>query len=120
MATREENLKKINEELELMSDEELDKVAGGSPGQTADDSRFFNSLNGSTNRYDAYDVYHWDKGEDEVEAAWSKVGITAELYDEIGVNNKYFLNGNQITQEQARQHAMNVVGKQMKESEWKW
>ena len=30
MATREENLKKINEELEQLSDEELDKVAGGS------------------------------------------------------------------------------------------
>ena len=29
MATREENLKKINEELEKLSDEELDKVAGG-------------------------------------------------------------------------------------------
>ena len=29
MATREENLKKINEELEQLSDEELDKVAGG-------------------------------------------------------------------------------------------
>ena len=29
MATREENLKKINDELELMSDEELEKVAGG-------------------------------------------------------------------------------------------
>ena len=30
MATREENLKKINTELEKLSDEELDKVAGGS------------------------------------------------------------------------------------------
>ncbi len=30
MATREENLKKINEELEKLSDEELEKVAGGS------------------------------------------------------------------------------------------
>ncbi|MBE8949026.1 MAG: hypothetical protein SR3Q1_00275 [Quinella sp. 3Q1] len=29
MATREENLKKINEELEKLDDEELDKVAGG-------------------------------------------------------------------------------------------
>ena len=29
MATREENLKKINDELEKLSDEELDKVAGG-------------------------------------------------------------------------------------------
>ena len=30
MATREENLKKINDELEQLSDEELDAVAGGS------------------------------------------------------------------------------------------
>ena len=29
MATREENIKKINDELEKLSDEELDKVAGG-------------------------------------------------------------------------------------------
>ncbi|MBR4152566.1 MAG: hypothetical protein IKT98_06355 [Selenomonadaceae bacterium] len=29
MATREENLKKINDELEQLSDEQLDKVAGG-------------------------------------------------------------------------------------------
>jgi len=29
MANREENLKKINEELEKLSDEELEKVAGG-------------------------------------------------------------------------------------------
>ena len=30
MATREENLKKINAELEKLDDEELEKVAGGS------------------------------------------------------------------------------------------
>ena len=29
MATREENIKKINDELEKLTDEELDKVAGG-------------------------------------------------------------------------------------------
>ena len=29
MATREENIKKLNDELEKLSDEELDKVAGG-------------------------------------------------------------------------------------------
>ena len=29
MATREENLKKINEQLELLSDEQLDEIAGG-------------------------------------------------------------------------------------------
>ena len=31
MATREENLKKINDQLEMLSDEQLDKVAGGYP-----------------------------------------------------------------------------------------
>lgn len=30
MATREENLNKINEQLEKLSDEELEQVAGGS------------------------------------------------------------------------------------------
>ena len=29
MATREENLKKINDELEKLNDEELDNIAGG-------------------------------------------------------------------------------------------
>ena len=32
MANREENLKKINDELEKLSDEELDNVAGGYTG----------------------------------------------------------------------------------------
>ena len=34
---REENLKKINAELEKLSDEELEQVAGGNIGQTAED-----------------------------------------------------------------------------------
>lgn len=29
MATREENLKKINDKIELLSDEQLDEIAGG-------------------------------------------------------------------------------------------
>ena len=32
MATREENLKKINDELEKLSDEELDNIFGGANG----------------------------------------------------------------------------------------
>ena len=31
MATREENLKKINDELEKLDDEQLDNVTGGAP-----------------------------------------------------------------------------------------
>ena len=48
MANREENLKKINAELEQLSDEELENVAGGTWNDTADDAKFFHALNGST------------------------------------------------------------------------
>ena len=37
MATREENLKKINDELEQMSDDELEQIAGG----TAKEAKLF-------------------------------------------------------------------------------
>ena len=39
MANREENLKKINSELEMLNDEQLDEIAGGTIGQTAGDSQ---------------------------------------------------------------------------------
>ena len=32
---------------EILKEEQLDQVAGGTYGETADDSRFLNSLNGS-------------------------------------------------------------------------
>ena len=38
---------------EMMSADELDAVAGGDCHETADDSRFLNSLNGSCDRYGA-------------------------------------------------------------------
>ena len=44
MATREENLKKINAELEMLSDEELDKVAGGTYLESGDDAKKFQAL----------------------------------------------------------------------------
>jgi len=104
---------------ELMSDEELDQVAGGNCYQMADDSRFLNSLNGSCDRYGATRIFFSNVYCKEIEKAWSTVGITATLSNEF-VINEYCLNGKIISQEEARQHAMNVVGKQMTESDWKW
>jgi len=37
MATREENLKKINDELEKLDDEQLEKIAGGSARDDLED-----------------------------------------------------------------------------------
>ena len=106
---------------EIMSDEELDNVAGGDCYETADDSRFLNSLNGSTDRYGGLRI-SWTSGtaiEEEIQRGWKTVGIDFEWHSGK-YGNVYRLNGKKITQEEARQHAMNVVGKQMTEADWKW
>ena len=71
MANREENLKKINNDLELMSDEELGKVAGGGRVQTSWDSHFLH--------YDVLIAY-WSSGSTAIKVAWDKAGITAKTY----------------------------------------
>ena len=116
-----EEEKKITDEK--MSDDELDGVAGGNCYETADDSRFLNSLNGSCDRYGATKILLGIADHKEIEKAWSGVGIEAHLspYAYRGEDdNKYYLNGQEITQEQARQHAMNVTGHHMTEADWKW
>lgn len=110
---------------ELMSDDELDKVAGGDCSQTADDSRFLNSLNGSTDRYGATRLLFTggdadDRICEEIEAGWAKVGIKAMINTSAGSINLYSLNGTYISQEEARQHAMNVTGHHMERKEWDW
>ena len=112
--------KKIDH-LEAMSNEELDNVAGGIAEEMADDSRFLNSLNGSCDRYGTAKIYFKNDTREELRKAWSTVGIVTEMNNSLGVkNNKYYLNGQEITQEQARQHAMEATGHHMSESEWKW
>ncbi len=122
MATRDENLQKINAELETMSDDELSMVAGGKTGETAADSRFLNSLNGSCDRYGGGNVFFMPC-DGEIKKAWKTVGIEAEINGDIlgaTFSNKYFLDGKQITQEEARQHAMKVTGHYMTEKDWNW
>jgi len=128
MAKREENLKKINAELEQLSDEELEKVAGGNAQEMAADSRFLNTLlAGRPGQCDRYG--NWTIGlslgcyDEEIKAAWRSVGINAivdQLMGGFGKHNTYFHNGQELTQEEARQHAMNFVGKQLKKSDWNW
>ena len=123
MATREDNLKKINAELETMSDEELSMVAGGTKYETADDSRFLNSLNGSCDRYGALRCIKFDGEIDEIHKsiinAWKTVGIELRSLND-DYPNEYYLDGKQITQEEARQHAMKVTGHYITEKDWKW
>ena len=107
-----------------LSDEELSKVAGGMCYETADDTRFLNSLNGSVDRLGQFKVMMTRTIAGQVEKAWADVGIEAKvnksLYNSPFDKNTYKLNGKVITQEQARQHAMEVTGHHMNENEWNW
>ena len=123
MATREENLKKINDTLEQMSDEELSMVAGGTLGELADDSRFLNVLLHGTTKYHQCDRYgefimFWsDNARKDLKKAWNSLGI--ELENSFS-ENIYKLNGNKISQKEAWAHAESLVGKHLTEAQWNW
>ena len=122
MATREENIRKINVELEQMSEEELEHVAGGTWAQTANDSRFLNSLNGLTNNYSAFQIAATpgSKIQEEIQRGWAKVGIKFTWHNGAISGNEYYLDGQKITQSDARRHAMEQVGKFMDVKDWDW
>ena len=110
-----------------LSDNSLDFVSGGTMYETADDSRFLNVLlAGRPHQCDRYGAYRCWMGtyDDEIEAAWNSVGIYAvlnsgHLFSE-GDDNTYWLNGKWMSQEDARQYAMKVVGKHLTRSQWDW
>ena len=122
MATREENLKKINEQLELMSEEELNQVSGGSCYESADDSRFLNVLLQGT-KYHHCDRYGATKmffgiGISDVFKAWHSLGIEFASYPVRA--NQYYLNGKEITRDEAWAHAEKLVGKHLTKAQWDW
>ena len=62
MATREENIKKINDELEQLTDEELENVAGGTYNNTAADSRILNKMGFDIQGKSANDLFWSQSG----------------------------------------------------------
>ena len=105
---------------EVMSDDELEQVSGGSASELADDSRFLNSLNGSTDRWNATKIFFDDEKAFQIFRAWDSLGVQCVFSNNIAVDNEYYIDGNPVTQEQARQYAMKVTGHYMNESDWKW
>ena len=108
-----------------VSTEQLEAVAGGTAHQVADDSRFLNVLlrghPDQPNRYGetrAGSIYEGDAISREVSKAWAAVGITCDA-DTCG-NTWYYNDRIGISQEQARQLAMQRMGKQLKKSDWYW
>ena len=124
MATREENLKKINAELEQLSDEELEKIAGGTSEQMVYDSRFLNTLTGMCDRYGDFRImFSAGVFNERIEKAWAYAGVEAHLSSGsgwFGKNNTYkrMDNGQPLTQKEAREYAMNYLGRHLTDSEW--
>jgi hypothetical protein len=106
--------------------EEMENVAGGSADQVADDSRFLNVLlRGHPAQCDRYgekkiklDYANNDRRFAEIEAAWKVCGVEAKVKKSYA--NHYYIDGFEVTQSQAMNHAMKVMGKQLKKSDWYW
>ena len=107
---------------EMLNEEQLDLVTGCTWGQTSDDSKFLNSLNGSTDRYGATRIActPGTKIEEEVQRGWATVGITFTWHGGDISDNEYYLNGKKISESDARRHAMEVTGKFMDVKDWDW
>jgi len=104
-----------NEMVEL-NENELDSVNGGAASQCADDSRFLNSLAGLTDRYGAFKMMFGTSRIAEIASGWAKVGVIF-VGSKVG-DNKYYIYGKRVSQEEARQHAMNVTGHHMERKDW--
>ena len=106
---------------EILIDEEMEKVSGGSAGELADDSRFLNSLNGSTDRYGTFkSCFNGMEISGKIKQAWKKVGVDVRTDYGWFFDNTYRIDGKKVSQEKARQHAMEVTGHHMEKREWDW
>ena len=100
MANREENLKKINDELEQLSDEELDQVAGGGRVQTSWDSYFLKRIGYMDETYDTL-IATWSSGSAAIDAGWRKAGIISKTW--FTDYNEYYdaATGKQLSRKEA-------------------
>ena len=93
---------------EILSDEELDNVAGGTYNETAEDSAFLN-IYGLCGKYTRNDILYDDgtSQEEDVKAGWAKVGVDFH-YDGNPLlwekSNEYYISGNKVSREEAYAH----------------
>ena len=84
---------------EVMSDAELEQVAGGGTRQTVGDGKFLMSFGYMENGNPDY-FLGWEKSSAKVDAGWAKVGITCVT--KFGCpDNKYFAGSQEISRKEA-------------------
>ena len=115
-----EDIKK--EELNL-TEEELEKISGGTLGETADDSRFLNVLLRGTNyyrcdRYGTFILFMKDSAVRDVEKCWASLGIT--YTSSVIYGNEYILNGQPLSREEAWAYAEKLAGRHLDRKDWDW
>ncbi len=105
MSTREENLKKINDELEQLSDEELDNVAGGTYLESADDAKKFQKLGVKIYDNDIIGIPVLTHNEFvKLRDAFNKYGVTIKDNGGLAKGNEYYINDKLVTREEAWKH----------------
>ena len=102
MATREENLKKINEELEQLSDEELEQVAGGTMEEVDEDVNRFKKLNISIDGEDSLGTTSKDYFYAALTMEFRKHGV--KYVHSFSNPNQYYIDGKKVTQDEAWKH----------------
>ena len=112
MATREENLKKINDQLEQLSDEELENVAGGTYLESADDAKKFQKLGEKIYNIDIWGVPVLQHDEFEnLRAAFNKYGVTIKDNGGIINANEYYIGNNKVNRDEAWKHINSQLAK---------
>lgn len=112
MTNREENLKIIDEQLEKLSDEELENVAGGTYLESAQDALNFQKL--GIKIYDndivGIPILHHEEFV-KLRGAFQKFGVTVKDKGGLLNDNEYFLNGKSVSRDEAWKHINAQIGK---------
>ncbi|MBR3722115.1 MAG: hypothetical protein IKN12_05045 [Selenomonadaceae bacterium] len=107
-----------NLENAKLNDEELEQVVGGDV--MADDSRYLNVLlrgrEGHCGRYGYWKALDNYK---EIVNAWASVGVEFNC-DGEDFCYRYYIDGRQVSRDEAWLHAEQVVGKHLKRADWDW
>ncbi len=115
-----EKMEKLKETKQdnIVSEEELHEVDGGfgfGDGYSgwANSSRFLNVLLGEAvcDRYGRFRAGFHAK---EIISAWAKVGV------EVDHGMVFKINGKEVNEKEAFEHAMNVTGKHLQPKDWLW
>ena len=96
---------------EILSEEELDNVAGGTFKQVASDSQFLrdSGIAPELKGWGNYDTEHqFDRISTLVTEAWTKAGITCTVSKDG--ENAYSLDGQAISREDAYKHVADTTG----------